>query len=71
MDPSDVPLWLTKQEASQLLRDEFNVSLTPKTIENKIYRGEMPWEFVAGVRRINRDALREWARPTPMPEEAR
>lgn len=63
-DTESPPEWLTKHQASALLKDEFNVTLSSRTIENKVYSGDIPYEYLAGQLRINRDKLRVWARPT-------
>jgi len=59
----DYPPWLDSAEAAALLKDEFNVTFAARTIDNKCYRGDIPYEIIAGQRRIPRDGLREWARP--------
>ncbi len=53
--------YLDFEGASARLKCKFNVDLAPRTIENKVYRDEIPSTSIAGQRRIHEDELDTWA----------
>lgn len=57
----DVSPYLDFDGASERLKAKFNVNLAPRTIENKVYSGEIPSQTIAGQRRIHQDELDAWA----------
>ena len=58
---ADSSPWLTSRDAVEILKDEFNVELAYRTIENKCSSGEIESQIVVGQRRIHVDKLRKWA----------
>lgn len=58
---ADVSPWLSNRDAVEFLKEEFNVDVAVRTIDNKCYSGEIPSVMIAGQRRIHKDKLRKWA----------
>lgn len=62
----DVSPYLDFEGASKRLKEKFNVAMAPRTIENKVYDGDIPSTLVAGKRRIHEEELDAWALSAPV-----